>query len=497
MVVALDGRFPVIGTRTRVPVKMPLIDPKTQRYDFKTLGGPEQQFSSPALTDHRVRWLKETHSEMPLVFQDPLDAIEDYQDVIVLHMERRIQLFFEQAILCYGQPFVFDAKGADDQYGAGTTFSKDGYELQTVGAHPSTLPCLHAYEKDEDGLRIEKTRFVFLKHSSSYEQHNATDEVPIAVNHADSLIDKEFRAQALRLINRLADKRLTPDKAIFKFMKKLAEHIESLIETLDEEAPKRRVLEIYLDTIRDKEQGFEESKADFDMMMGVKVEGAADEDVLRDVVYRKRYTLLQEVELIESKIAQRIMKAQNKIFGQKAKKLSRVNNALRYALIKKSGDERHERCLEKLFCTSVATIDAHNQRLRKGFSPRFVGDTNKIKDKATEFDNLQRDLRALFRELDAMEMNFRSHLFKGIRVQYKEWTGAEFVAAFKALYPNESMSRPMVSRIEQATRLNLRQYKTPLSQRKKGIDLAKAQKIAKAYGVDVGLFLPALASSNY
>jgi hypothetical protein len=57
----------------------------------------------------------------------------------------------------------------------------------------------------------------------------------------------------------------------------------------------------------------------------------------------------------------------------------------------------------------------------------------------------------------------------------------------------------MVSRLQQRTRAAYenRRYLTPLNQRRKNLDVAKAMKIAETFKVDAGLFLPAVVSSVY
>jgi len=101
--------------------------------------------------------------------------------------------------------------------------------------------------------------------------------------------------------------------------------------------------------------------------------------------------------------------------------------------------------------------------------------------------------------MESSELNYRSELFKGLRVDLNCWTQKEFVSEFRNAHVGESMSQSMVSRLEHRARVqrNAAHYSTPLSQRRKEIDEDKALFIAETFGVDNGLFLPSIVSSVY
>ncbi len=430
--------------------------------------------------------------------KDPKKQIAFKKDLIEGHVERRVQLFFQQAILCYKTPFIYEANGAEDQIGEGQTLKTKGLCYKTQAAHSSTFPCLYASLKKEDGTKDPKTTFVFLKHSSAYRQHNATVELPDYVNKTDTVLDgktneKKLRARSLTLLNRCAKGDLNPVKATRIFLKILKEGSAFLVKKLEETDSRKKVAKIYEAQAKEILANIRDSDEIFDRIMGVKLHQQDDqESLLREIVYRRRFALIQQAEFTQSQIAKKIFETQNQIFQTRAKAVREVDYRLRYALLKEFTGE-NLRSLEKLFCTSIAQLEV-TLKTKQKLKGTYEDLTQAQKKKIT---SLAKDLRKLFRELQKEEWTFRSKLFKDLRQEFKRWKQTEFVDKFKEHSPNEPMSQPMVSRLEQPTRIDTKtEYSTPITQRRKYIDVAKAQKIAGTFGVDNGLFLPALFTSD-
>ncbi|MGK5595403.1 MAG: hypothetical protein ACSNEK_08610 [Parachlamydiaceae bacterium] len=478
---------------------------KREQVDFQPHEGEKwhlQIFNSNSIKDWESASLKlkkrftqkdsERYSNRKKLISDSREAIEE-------HLDRRIQLFFQQAILCYNTPFLFEAEGAEDQIGIGSTIK--GLTHKTQAAHSSTFPCLYAYPKDVHGKVDRNKRFVFLKYSHFYNQQNSTVELPIEVNQADTELDgkigqEKLRSAGIKIINDTALGKINPTKATKRFLKVFEARLIKMKDELKKNDLRRDVLKIYLSHLREVRENIKESSVIFDQIMGVALPDS--ETVLRDVVYKKRFELIQQAEFIESQIAKRIFQAQKTMLKHRVRSLKSVDYRLRYVLLDKAGNDQERKFLEKLFCTSIeqlkTNIENKKVKLRR-VENTMAGFAKKHK---LEIQNLTRDLRAFRREIQKLELEFRSKLFRGIRVDFKDWYQKDFVARFKKLYPNEPMSQPMVSRLEQPARLSSKFiYATPESQRRKEMDIAKAQKIAATFGIDVGLFLPGLIASEY
>lgn len=65
--------------------------------------------------------------------------------------------------------------------------------------------------------------------------------------------------------------------------------------------------QLYLDRVNEVIEEIGEGTDIFDEMMGVSLSGSNDEEVLREIVFKGRYKLIQTAQFIESKIAKRIL----------------------------------------------------------------------------------------------------------------------------------------------------------------------------------------------
>lgn len=461
-----------------------------------------QIYDANSIVDYTLTALKSSPRSLTprtvAQLKSPTAQLQIKRDLVEEHVDRRIQLFFQQAILCHNTPFVYEANGAEDQIGSGQSLKhKSKAILKTQAAHSSTFPCLYACLKDEDGDADPSTKFVFLKHSAAYRSHNATVELPDYVNKTDTRLDgktseNKLRARSLKLLNRCATGALDPVKATRLFLKIFIEESGSLADALADTDPRKQVAEIYRDhasAVREEISGSDEI---FDRIMGVSLCGGEEEQLLREIVYRRRFTLIQQAEFIHSQIAKKIFEAQAKIFSTPIKNIKSIDFRLRFALLKQfSGQSR--RTLEKLFCVSLEQLSASavsRQKLRSAHQALSESQKKKI-------TVLSRDLRALFSDLQRREFLFRAELFKDFRTRLKDWTQTQFAARYKRAHPHSPMSQAMVSRLEQPTRVAAKAvYATPLSQRCKDMTVQKARNISSVFGIDPGLFLPSLFTSE-
>src|SRR3990167_4639778 len=153
-----------------------ILSPSTGKWEQQVYGANSIcDFSLEAL----VKSKQPLSEEQVTLYSDPLARIEAKKEEIEGHLDRRVQLFFQQALLCHDTPFFYEAQGAEDQIGKGKTLKvspKTTYHTQA--AHSSTFPCLYASPWNADGTSDKSRRFVFLKGSHAYSQHNATVELP-------------------------------------------------------------------------------------------------------------------------------------------------------------------------------------------------------------------------------------------------------------------------------------------------------------------------------
>lgn len=443
-----------------------------------------QVYSANSIQDPEIH----TYKSMPI-----REYIDLRRNLVHDHIDRRIQFSFMQYILCHNTPFYYEAFGAEDQIGAGL---KKG--VSTQGAHSSTLPCLYASPLDENGHPDTKQRFVFGRHSHYYTQQNATVELIDAVNGLDTFLDgnqkdtktERLRTKALKIVNLVAQGRLSPTKGTKRFLELFDEELKRVITTLPESDDRHYVATIYRDRLAEVREGIENSKETFDYIMGLKVAGSDDEKKLRKIVYKERYKMIQEAQRIESQIARKILDAQNEIFKTRLKSLKRVDNRLRYILLSDSDGELRE-TMEKWFCTSKEQLEAIEENKRRAFRSFQTKVCNVAlkKEYPQTIERLKRDLRHLSRDLSQAELTFRSRLFRNLRVEYKGWTQREFVSSYKKLY-SDAMSQSMVSRLEQPSRLPTKiLYLTPSGQRRKELNREKVEHIAGAFGIDPGLLI--------
>lgn len=467
---------------------------------------------SPSLTDHE---LIVQHNTVPLqedwdTLTDPEAKIESYRDLIEQHLETRIQLAFMQMVSCYDVPLHFEAEGAEDQIGVGKnvkiidpTNPNNTEIIHTQAAHSSTFPCLYAHPRNPDGTYDANQKFVYLKYSGSYMDHNSTIMLPREVNQTDTYMDGKsgetrLRNYTLGRLNALSKRQTTVQEAMKGFIRKIIrETSEDRIKPTIYEK-KAGVFQIYHDCAVEILGAMEEQGDEyFDRLLGVNLEGSEEENILRRIVFQKRFEMIKSAQRTESAMMKAILDTQNAINGTQANHFKGVDFLLKFALLK-DADEDQEKILAKLFCSSVENLRA-NIATKLNLRRYEISKVDSYLDaNRAEIKSLKRTLRKHSRELIRSELTFRSGFFRSLRTDYKNWYQREFVAKYKELYPGFSMNVPKVSKMEQRSRpprdFN---YVTPVKQRRVDISIPEARRCAATFGVEAGLFLPGVLTSNY
>lgn len=410
---------------------------------------------------------------------------------IELAVERRVSLFFQQAIMCYNMSnFQFLARGADDQIGTSPKIKFSAVSGENVvhkreAAHSSTIPTLIAKEKNG-----AKREFVYLKGGSYHAQHNATIGMHECVNGADELIDgkpneNKLRASAVRILNLVANG-LDPAEATRKFLDAFEKEANDVKKALKPEDSRGGVLDAYSAEIAAiqnvaKEKGF------FDHLMGVQV---SQSDQLRKTVYQKRFELIRLQEVIESRIGKRIQTL--------VETMKKEGAFLELILVKEFSSTKLKNVVSKLFNKTAHVFDESYMQPKPAALKSFQTRVNTIREKhKAAIANLKVAMLADFSELDAAEITYRAGLFRDIRNKVKGWTQSKFCAEYRKAN-GTSVSVSWVSRMENLSRESAKaRYITPVSQRRRIMKVDEAEACAKTFGVDAALFLPALFTSNY
>jgi len=472
-------------------------------------------------------------------YKTPEGVLELNGDGIEMAMERRIQLFFQQAIMCRGMSaFTFREAKTDSQIGTAKQFMMDKRGNKTKwkreGAHSSTLPTLIAHAKDGSVRDL-----VYLKGSSYYAQQNSVIGADEKVNGADEIVDKKFRKTATKIINLVASKNLDPIAATRKFLRKLDAQVEETREALEDEDGRKAVLGCYHQKIQAVMQSAQEDSF-FDQLLSLQLEDKPD--AIRQAAFQKRYDMMRFGEMIESRIGKRLAD-----FAMGDHEKCRLEDIL----LKRFGETEERQTLAKLFAKTPVYVeraeltklrcrtkkanlttkyeeelkvlkDLKKQRNNLKNELRYQKKIDKLttkyeKDKKdlkkeeqhetsiaklttkhkTALDVLCRGLRADFRELRAAEFTYRSGAFKDIRTAYK-WTQKGFAAKYEE-ETGEAISQSWVSRVEHLARPIIRNriYATPLRDRRRLITYHEAINAAQTFDIDSAVLLPALFASQY
>ncbi|MBN2478661.1 MAG: hypothetical protein JXA94_00370 [Parachlamydiales bacterium] len=462
-----------------------------------------QEYNTIALRDEKY------DSQMdPKKYFDPKEKIEQYRDEIADVVDKRLQLFFQQLICCWNVPFYFESISAQDQIGIGKkTTVTDPQTAQTVkydtqAAHTSTFPALKAYEIDDLGQKIGQG-FIYLKYSDGYWQHNSTIDLPIEVNKADCILDgtktnSQLRDKSIALINKVAKNTISPQKAFEEFAKVFSRQLDSSIQKLDESDPRRDVLIIYQKRLNEILPLIEDEDF-FDNLIGVKIAASEKENLLRKIVFERRFKLIQFTQNAESIIARRVLDAQNEMLKKHSKTLKAIDPRLRYTLLE-AMDPIYRKKLEKLLCTSLEQLRIDNEKNEERL--RTFEEKNRIakfrQDHDKKIHELKKEVQKLIDTVFEEELKYRSFLFKDLRTKYNSLKQVDFVHEYQLKHPLAPMSSARVSRIEQRTRADTKLfYQTPITQRRVNMDVLEARNIAETFGIDAGLFLPSTIAADY
>lgn len=507
-----------LGDQSKYPVifDLPKISEKIQSSSFPVVrrspskkcdGNPwlQKGSRSPVIEHGEMEEIWENQSSLTAsqisFYSTPQGIVDLNREGIEVAIDRRIALFFQQAILCYNMPFVFSARGADDQIGSATNIelSVNGQQKSIVhkreAAHSSTIPTLIARPKNG----THEQAFVYLKGGSSYAQHNATIGMHECINGADELIDGKgqdgrLRETAVKILNLVAGG-LNPIKATKSFLQEFESQVTKTSQSLQPTDKRKAVLEIYKEKSHEIAEEVSSDKSLFDRLIGIVIDSQdPKEKVIREVIYQKRYDIIRLQELVESRIGKRIFDTQEQM-------RSGDRSFLELLLLKEFAEKKERKVLEKLLAKTAAIFEKEYEsqlfsKQKSAFKSFQTRMQNLQENYASHIDKLKRELRNDFRELSSAEFAYRAQVFKDLRTRVRNWTQSQFCEHYYQT-TSEKVSQTWVSRMEQLSRMNTKiSYKTPLNQRCRYVTLEDAKRCALTFDVDSGLFLPCLITSD-
>lgn len=371
-----------------------------------------------------------------------VEVIKASKKVIGDHFDKRLLSAFQQYIVCYGSHYIFEEGKVDHQGpSARPLYPKDAKKkVPFNAAHISTVPCLYA--KDP-----QNQQSIFLKFSDVYLWANSTDEITKDSNNADIAIDgsnteaKKSRFSHLKLLNRVANKTLTPLEALKKFHASLRKNIDKalLSETVKKET--KIVLQIYKENIQHIGQQLENDPNQFfDKLLHIK--GGNDlSNRARSIIYMQRFQIIQEYNTIQSGIRKKIALVKAKILGIK-RKPPHFDFMFKAMLLKNSQSFMCDN-LQKLFCLSKDALNVHLQR--QGVAK------NLLKENKKRILTLLTDIQPLFDKLQSCEAFYQRNLLRKLR-NCMGHSQQKLAAIFKRRYPRDAMSQSTLCRTERGER---------------------------------------------
>jgi hypothetical protein len=456
--------------------------------------------------------VKDTHRVMQ---STPLQLTEYYKDLIQHHVAARVALFFEQAVVCHDTPFHFEIADTEGQFFVAPTLkvqSESGSrkDIKYQAAHSSTIPGLKACLRKDFKSNTKPTYFSFLEGAHLGIQGNATVGLPDWVNKMDTLIDGHskrkngLRGDTIAIINQVAHAKINPLQATRQFLDHLHEKLlnkPKRSKTMTVE--KREVIKVYLEQVQEMKalaafpHNLKMQHPFFDSLLNVNVSQEKGEDipVIRKIVFKRKYEVIREAQLLESKIKEIIDEGITHFTPE-------YQHFVRLCLIYQTrNDPSLLKALEKLFCISVPTIK-QNSKLCASLEKEYKGDQ-------TFYDNRLRDIRIQLRRFRKMEQSFQAMLLKEFRQDLRGYTQKKLSDKIVEVIAKEKLeelakakpdhkkitalestatSPSTISRLENSRIHIIKSFKTPEEQRRKPLNLHYAKVISDALEIQPGHF---------
>lgn len=460
------------------------------------------------------------------LFQKGDQLAEHYTDLIHHHVNMRVSLFFQQAVICFNTPFHYEIAETEGQIFTAKNLKvrakgESGVvEIKYQAAHSSTIPSLKACPISDYNKALKKNRqpkyFSFLEDAYLDSLNNSTVGLPIFVNQVDTLIDGKSEEHALRddailLLNRVALGTLSPCQATRQFLDDFQRQlVERPCKSQQLTDAKKKTISIYKQKVKEmialaKAPTDRRQKIFFDDLLLVNLSDEEDRDVpiLRKILYKRKFEIIREAQFAEAKIQHII----DEHFPRAVKSADKHSVRLCLLLCAKNDPLLRAR-LQKLFAFSICGIEK-DAKLLNALENRYDATPNR-------YQNTLREIRAVVQEFQYMEQGFQAMLLRQLRVDLRALTQEELSEAIAEvvkkkvkkeegkLHPNQEkiqnlrempVSPTTISRLENS-RLHIeKEYKTPIAQRRKTLTLYQAKILSKALNVNPGHFFGSFFAS--
>lgn len=386
-----------------------------------------------------------------------------HEEMIPQHFERRLQLFFQQAVSCYKTGLRFEIGPALHQGESPKPIRE--HNLRRDAAHSSTIPCLIASEPEPNS-----PRYLFLAHTDAYRRWNSTLNMPHYVNKADILIDgtnhhAKLRVDALALLNKVSKKpAFTPNMAFAAFLKNCISRIETALRN-GQETPIQETLQHYLSICKREESRFKQNQdAYVNSLLEISI---GKNDPIAPKIRDIRYLSIRNAQINQAELLAKIDNLRNQLLGNR-RQPNYFERAFRTLFIQSGAKDA--KYLKKLFNLNPTELPP----LEKGSKTEYEKTLTGLRTHIADITKLANETVTAIKQLQNQEIqNRRSTLFS-LR-SARHLTQTQLATKLRNLFPSESWHQSIVSHFETGNRTI-----------KKGI----AEQLAVALDVDLQLFCP-------
>lgn len=441
--------------------------------------GP-QALANPGPRDHYKHKYNETASRIDEVYdktirnpgpveaarlKTPGNLIDDYTSVIEEHFDRRLVIFIQQVLACYGARYHFEVGPTMNQAESATSLELvEGGQTTKLcvrnAAHSSTFPCLIAYPKDQwdhyvQHGGVKPTGFVYLKDSDLYHGMNATIDLPRDVNDADIALDGAhhnslFSQHAMNVLNRISVGQITPQQAVKEFLEASHVQIQNQIPTARTPGIKK-ALEQYAAKVA-KEYPHIIANSDWIFQhTNVAMNQFAHTDHMKAMMLRIRCTAIRNHYLKQTEIAARIEQVRNAVFNSFNFKRTpdHLEAIFRYLVIEQMPTPEDKRRMQTYF--AIPPRAQFVEGMAKGAVTKLNNTETLLRTQIQAIDSLSREISLMMYRMRVEEELGRGDAMRALRAG-KGWTQEQLGQEIRRLFPYEPSSAPTICKTEKGNR---------------------------------------------
>ncbi|MBS0621995.1 MAG: helix-turn-helix transcriptional regulator [Verrucomicrobia bacterium] len=413
-------------------------------------------------------------------FSDPIQRVINCREAIHEHIERRVAIFFQQLVCAFKTDLHFEeGKTTHQGKGEGALTLSNGeqrtvkVEIKRNAAHSSTLPALTAYHGNEwreyENKRGAKPKgFVFMKDSDLWRISNATMDLPIEINNADREIDEKWttsvlRQRSLAILNRCSRGEVTPKEGLEAFFVQARAVTQHRERSVTDQAVKK-ALEFYDEDFDFFAQGLKYDETFLDSLLNVRVDRGDEAAKMRQAVYQLRFKAIQQLQLDQSELLQKVNEVAKGIFAKVGKPVYH-QQAFRHLLVRAMPtleDQRRVRKMYNLPGEGLSFSSVYKLRTTQSRQGRFDKAVTAIEPHIGEIQVLARELSVKMQQLRIEDYSKRGAILRHLR-RFKGWSQQRLGEKIREIFPNVPSSQTTISRSERMTRAFFSEFVTQLA----------------------------------